>query len=360
MKRWTLGGYELKYNPSSNEKEWSSDDSIITNINGNTSNPNLAYSGSQRFSIDIYDEPTRISKNNYVGWGFVSISEKKINERLYLLGIDGNIYVHDKSGGIHGSFEVTSGTTVTKPTGEPKSIAHLSSNEIAVLYKNDSTQSTVAICDENGVVNRKYVYSNASGDISSIGSIVELNDSLLYGLSPRGMIFSIDINNGNDSFVYKFESDSDSEVDNSYKSIIKNKKNNKVFIGVLRDNGDLVFINEKFEVSCISEFKNSGISDISMSDYSGDYFSIVRGNVFQAHPNTCRLDIDIIKNIISSGNIEVYDELGFPSIIVVSDLNISRKRNMYESRYEVSFNSKIAYNNKTFDNIWQSSVYRWY
>jgi hypothetical protein len=182
----------------------------------------------------------------------------------------------------------------------------------------------------------------------------------MYGLSPRGMIFSIDINDGSTSFVYKFDSDNDSEISNQYRSIIKNNKNGKTFIGVLRENGDLIFVNNNFEISCVSEFKNNYISDISMSDYSGDYFSIVRGNVFQVYPNTCRLDIDIITEIVSKGNVEVYDELGFPSVILVSDLNILRKRNMYESRYELSFNSKIAYNNKTFDNVWQSPVHRWY
>jgi hypothetical protein len=70
--RWKLGNYTVKINPKSNTKTWDAQQNETINMNGEVSNPNLVWNGSQDFTIDVY-EKSYIFTNNYpnrfIYWG---------------------------------------------------------------------------------------------------------------------------------------------------------------------------------------------------------------------------------------------------------------------------------------------------
>jgi hypothetical protein len=75
-------------------------------------------------------------------------------------------------------------------------------------------------------------------------------------------------------------------------------------------------------------------------------------NVKEMTANTCRLDIEIIKQIIASGMVTVYNELNLAHVMTIRSMRVNRKRNMGESRYELSLDGTIAYSNQTFGGQW--------
>lgn len=353
--RWSLNGYTLKYNPKSNSKNWSADEDIITNMNGNTSNPNLSYTGSQSFSIDIYDKPTYLSKTPIFYGSYISLSEQLSTGRLFLLR-NNNSFTKITTGGVNeGTVSLTNGSTVL-PSGNAIDMTYTSSG-LAFLFKN-STQSIVVISDNSGVVNRKYMYDNQTEGSNNIISICWDTSQNIYMLNPYGKIFTLNIQTGELKFFHElddFSSNSQSK-NNRYSAIVVTEKNGFDFLGIVRDKNEMILIDETLNIVCKVEPRVNNVEDISFGMNSKKYHLIMGGNVYQMIPNTSRLDVEILKKSLSSGSVTIYDELGFPSVLVLESFNITRKRGLQEANYEMSITGDIAYSNQTFDSKWMKKT----
>lgn len=349
--RWKLNGYELKYNPKSDSKSWSAEQEITMNMNGNTSNPNLVYSGTQTFTIDVHNRPTYISKNPIISGDYISISEQITTGRLVLLKKNSTFSYISNNGTNNGTYSITQGNT-TLPSGNPISLAYTSSG-IAFLYK-ESDKSTIVMTDNGGVGSRKYIYDSTMGDINNLISIYWDADQRIYGVNPYGKIYLINMITGSQSFLYEFPDYEENKKNNykRYTSILPIEKNDYRFIGVVRDKNSVLFLNDELEPVCKVEPRINNIIDVSFGANSEKYFLIMNGNVYEMSPNMSRIDVEIIKNITSDGAVTIYDELGFPSVLSLSNVNITRKRGLQEANYEISFTGDIAYSNQTFDNKW--------
>jgi hypothetical protein len=348
--KWKLGSYIVKYNPKSNIKSWQSQQDIKINMNGEVSNPNLAYNGTHQFSIDIYEKPT-YSDITVISGTYIGATEKRINERMYLLKSDGTFDIKDKNNILYGSYTIVSGNGVSLPSVKPSSLIHYDSG-LAFIYK-EASQATLVKTDENGVANRKYIYS--SDDLKYGEDICWDYGNYFLALNPYGNIYRIDINTGVSSLLYSFD-DYQSNLASSFKrytSIFMFQKNSSFYIGILQDGKDLLFIDyQSLDIVCKAETGMGNILAISYSNYSGDCFSVFSSKIYQTYPNTSRIDVEYLKNIISNGQITIYDEMNVPLILSVKDMSITRNSNTNEARYEITINANISYSNVGFGNKW--------
>lgn len=350
--RWRLDTYELKYNPSQLSKQYRAKTGANLNIDGTMSNTNIDYDGSQDFTIDLYEKPTKTTSlpvtftNNL----YIAVSEDRVFEDVYLLRTNSIVDIKKKTGVAVRSFTITA-TTVTLPTGNPISMAHMDS-EVAFLYR-DATSSTVLITDENGSALRKYIYNNTLGDISYLDSIGFDYNKTLYATNPYGKIYSIDKTNGDQAFLVQFGDFSTNQSGGvkKYKSIHVLEKQGRQFIGLVT-NGDIIYLNSEYEVSCKAQTGLTNVAHVSFSNYVDKYLVLMSNGLREMTTNTCRLDIDIIKKIISSGMVTVYNELNLAHIMTITGMRVSRKKNMSEARYEISLEGTIAYSNQTYGGQW--------
>jgi hypothetical protein len=353
--RWKIGdfdGYEFKYNPKSDNKGWSANEGTIMNMNGNISNPNLFYKGIQRFSIDLYDKPTSVSKTYKVSGSYISLSEHYFTSKLYLLKNNGTFEVKNSDGGVTVVKTVTGTASVTLPSSiYPLSITCMN-GELAFLYRSAS-DVTILITDENGLAIRKYIYNTASGDVSLSESICWDFGTTIYILNPYGKIYSL--NGSTLTFLYEFPDYTTNKdaLNKKYTGIMPTIKNGQMFLGILENKKDIIFLDNAMKVSCKVGTGMSNIAGVSHSNTSKGYYIIVGTKVLQLFPNICRLDLKIIKEIIAKGQVTAFDELGFPSILSVTDMSITRHKNMHEARYEVEFNAEIVVNNQTQNDLWK-------
>jgi hypothetical protein len=350
--KWNLGGYDVKYNPKENGKSWNAQNQITINMNGEVSNPNLNYNGTQKFTIDIYDKPTYANNTANINGAYIAISEKRTTERMFLLKSTNAFDVKSKDGvTTYGTYTITGTASVVLPPTNPTSMIHIDT-EVAFIYK-ESTKSTIVITDENGVANRKYIYS--TDDIASAEHISWDNGSSLYMLNPYGKIYTVDKTTGTYTFLYQFDdySYNSSLTKKKYTGIIHIKKAGKYYIGVLQDKSDIVFLDKiTLEIVCKTETRKSNIVNLCYSDYSDNFFMLLGQKVLQFYPNTARIDVEYLKSIIANGQITIYDEMNIPSVLSVKDMSVLRKRNTNEAMYEVSINADIAYTNIGFSDTW--------
>jgi hypothetical protein len=351
--RWRIGNYEMKYNPSQVSKSYRAVTGANMNVDGTASNTNLLYEGTQNFTVELYEKPTSVSRTptfTFANGLYIGIAEDRVFEDVYLLKTNSVVDVKKKNGTAVKSFTITGGS-ITLPSGNPITLCHMDS-EVAFLYR-DATSSTILITDENGIANRKYIYSNALGDVSYLDSIGYNYDQNLYVANPYGKIYTINKDTGVNTFIMEFDdfSANKSGAIKKYKSLHIFEKQGNLFIGLLV-NGDIIYLNELLEVSCKAETKMSNIVHISYSNYTDKYFILMSTNVKEMTANTCRLDIEIIKQIIASGMVTVYNELNLAHVMTIRSMRVNRKRNMGESRYELSLDGTIAYSNQTFGGQW--------
>lgn len=352
--RWTLGNYTLKYNPSTVSKTWNPLTDVNINANGQISNPNLTFNGTQSFTIDIYDEPTNQTSSPISG-SYIGVSEKRINERMYLLKSGGIFDVKGKDGTLYETHTVATGNGITLPTTKPTSIIHFDTG-LAFMYK-EATQSSLLITDENGVSNRKYIYS--SDDLKYAEDVAWDYNSSFIALNPYGKIYTINTSTGTETFLYQFD-DYSTNFSNSFKrytDIIMYQKNNNLYIGVLRDSKDVIFIDYvSLNIVCKSETGLGNILSISYSNYSGDSFCVFSSKVMQTSLNTCRIDIEILKSIVANVQVQISDEQGFPYVLAIKTMSANRIYNKNEARYQVTIEGDIVYTNIGFGNTWTTNT----
>jgi hypothetical protein len=348
--RWKLGNYTVKINPKSNSKTWDAQQNETINMNGEVSNPNLVWNGSQDFTIDVYEKPTYSQTTTLTG-SYIGATEKRLDEKLYLLTSGGTFDVKGKTNTSFGSHTIVTGNGVTLPPVKPSSINHWDSG-LAFIY-HEATQATLLVTDENGVANRKYIYS--TDDSKYVEDVCWDYSSYWLTLNPYGQIYKVDTTTGVSSFLFQFD-DYDANKSASkkrYTSIFAIEKNAKICIGILQDGRDLVFIDYlALEIICKSELKLGNVLAVSYSNYSEDYFAVFSSKILQVFPNTARIDIEYLKFIIANGQVTIYDENNMPSILVIKNMSIDRDSNTNEARYEVQFSATIAYSNIGFNNTW--------
>jgi hypothetical protein len=349
--RWQLGDYIVKYNPKTNSKSWQADQDIIMNVNGQISNPNLIFKGTQNFVIDVFEKPTYSTPSVLSGSAsYIGASEKRVNEYMYLLKSGGVFDVRKKDNTLIGTYTIVSGNGFTVPVIRPQSISHYDSG--VAFISSDGNSSNLLMTDENGVINRKYTYS--TDDLKYGEEIIWDYGTNFLALNPYGKIYKVTMT-GTSSFLYQFD-DYDSNFSSSYKkytSIMMTTKNNKPYIGVLQDKKDIVYIDySTLEISCKAETGLFNVIDICNSNYSGDSFAVMSNKINKLYPNTSRLDIEYLKTVVCSGEITVYDEYSVPTVLVIKDMSVSRQENKNESRYEVEFSADIGYTNMGFSGTW--------
>jgi hypothetical protein len=353
--RWKIGTYEVKYNPKSNSKSWGAEQDIITNVNGNSSNPNLVFNGTQNFTIDIYEKATYLSRTPILTGSYVSITEERITERIFMLKNNGTFDVKGKDGANYGNFTITKGTITALPSTFPISMIHIDT-EIAFLYQ-ESGQTSIVITDKNGVGNRKYIYTSASsGDMSTLVSLSWAYNSIIYAVNPYGRVYTLNTASGIYSFACEFEdfSTNKSGAIKKYKSSIVIEKQGNLYLGIMTNNKNILFLDGNFNIICQCETNMNNIIDISYSNYSEQYYVLIGTSIIEMFPNTCRIDVEIIKSIVSNGRVTITDENGVTSVLAIKGLNIARNKNMQEAKYEISFNADIMYTNQMFDSKWKT------
>lgn len=348
--RWTLGSYTLKYNPKTLSKNWTPQNSPNMNANGTLSNGNLLFQGTQSFSVDIYDPPSKSLLSTMTG-SYIGISEKRANEEMFLLKNNGTFDVKKKDNTLIGTYSIVSGNGVTIPSGYAHSINDFDSG-LAFIYQ-ASGNCQLLITDENGVANRKYTYGN--DDSKYIEDIAWDYNSNFIALNPYGQIYTINTSTGLQSLLYQFDDYSNnlSSSIKRYTSIIMYEKSSNYYIGILRDTKEILFIDyNKLDIVSKSEIGLNNVLSISYSNYSGDCFSLLSSKIMKTTLGTSKIDVEIIKDIASNGKVEVYDEQGFRYILTISTIGFTRYPNSNEARYQAQIDGNIVYKNIGFGNNW--------
>jgi hypothetical protein len=347
--RWTLGNYTLKYNPKSLSKTWSPQNPVGIGVNGLISNSNLLFNGTQSFSIDIYDKPTKAISSSITG-SYIGVSEKRVNGNMYLLKTGGAFDVKGKDNTLIGTKTIVSGNGVTLPTGNPISINDWDTG-LAFIYPN-SSGNQLLITDENGIANRKYIYN--SDDSKYIEDIAWDYNANFITLNPYGQIYTINTSTGAKSLIFQFDDYSSnlSGLKKRYTSIFMYQKNSNYYMGVLTDTKDILFIDYvNLNLICKAKTGLNNILSISYSNYSNNSFLLLSNSIRQITFNTCRLDVEQIKSAVSNGQVMVSDEQGFQYMLMIKSLNITRNPSN-EEWYGIDIQADIAYDNIGFGNIW--------
>jgi hypothetical protein len=354
--RWTLGDYIVKYNPKTNSKSWTAQQDVTMNVNGEISNPNLVFTGEQEFSIDVFEKPTYAETSKITG-SYIGATEKRLNERMFLLKSNGTFDMKGKDNTSFGTKTIVSGNGVALPSTFPNSISHWDSG-LAFVYT-QSTGIQLLVTDENGVANRKYTYST---DDLKYGEDIcwDYNKNWVI-LNPYGKIYLVDTISGASTFLYQFDDYSVNQlsVTKRYTSIMMTVKNNKYFIAVLVDQKEIIYIDySTLEIKCKAETGLSNILDICSSNYSGDYFAVMSNKMNKIYPNTSRLDIEYLKDVMATGQVTVYDEYNVATVLVIKDVQVTRQENKNEARYEVQISADIGYTNRGFSGTWFNVGFR--
>lgn len=344
--RWTLGNYTLKYNPKTLSKSWSPQAQVNIGANGLISNPNYLYQGTQTFAIEVYDKPTKAVASSLTG-SYIGVSEKRVNEQMYLLKNNGTFDVKNKDNSLVGTHTIISGNGVALPSGSPIAINDWDSG-LSFIYPNTSGNQLL-ITDENGVANRKYIYN--SDDCKYIEDIAWDYNSQFIALNPYGQIYQINTTNGTETMLYQFSDYIANKVSSikKYTSIFMYIKNGDSYIGVLTDTKDVLFIDYiSNKIVCKAETGMSNLLAMSYSSYSGDSFALLSNKVVKVTYNTCRIDIEQIKSIVDNGQVTINDENGFPYMLGIKTVSITRDPNGNEARYEVTIDGDIVYVGRGF------------
>lgn len=352
--RWTLGNYTLKYNPKTLNKSWSPQNQVNIGVNGLISNPNLLYQGTQTFSIEVYEKPTEATTSSLTGT-YVGISEKRVNAQMYLLKLNGTFDVKNKDNSLVSTHTIVSGNGISLPTGTPTSINDWDSG-LAFMYSN-SSGNQLLITDENGIANRKYIYN--SDDSRYIEDIAWDYNSNFVALNPYGQIYTINTSTGVETLAYQFGdyATNKSSSIKRYTSIFMYVKNESYYIGVLIDKKDILFIDySTYDSVCKAYTGTNNLLAVSYSSYSGDSFALcgftTSSKIEKLTYNTCRIDIEQIKSAVVNGQVSINDENGFPYMLGIRTLTVTRDPNGNEARYEVTIDGDLIYVGMGFGNTW--------
>lgn len=376
--RWKIGNYAFTYNPHSNSLDYASQNNPINTLNGLTTNVNLFYDKKSTFEIDLYehrtyiDSPTPLSANTASALSYISISEDQTNEYMILLSKKnlsgtylGAVDKFHKDGSYVGTYNIVSGNSITPPNAQYLKSVTYTNTGMAILY-NDGTESTILLTDENAVVNRNYIYTDQGttydGSVGNLVSIAWDFNKNIYGLNQYGNVYAIDRSTGTSSLIFSTDDCTDnlSTGNSPYNSIGVFEDQGYLYIIILTNKNTLNYYDFTGNIrNSISTITNN-INDFSFCNYSGDtYFftnSFGNGNLIKLHPNTVRIDLDIIKKQISSGQVTAYDENSVPMVLDVTNIQITRKRNMNEARYVVQFQATIAYKNRGYNMAYNSVI----
>lgn len=362
MNRWKLGNYEMTINPSQNTFTANAQNQSVGTVNGTVSNPNLFYTKQIQFQIDIYEDRTSVDSVptlSFASGTYLSVAEDRLLEQLFMLNKSGKIDVYRKDATIVSNITISGTSSITLPSTNPNYICKTDSG-IALLYI-QSTGSQLLVTDENGVAKSKYIYSNIfSGLAWNFGDTPTWNfGNTLYTLDSFGRIYSLDMSSGASALFTQM----DDFISNSsvgikpYSSLMMCEKQGNIYLVMLKNKNTLIYIRltDGKIINNISTIKNN-VVDLSYSDYSGDSFILMSSGLYKITTNTARLDIDIIKNQISNGQVTVLNEHSIPTVIYCDTAQVNRLRNMNESRYEVQFNAYVAYDKKGYGGAWYNLI----
>lgn len=354
--RWKLGNYELKMNPKELGKSYSGKNQVNTNVNGQVSNANTIYEGSIDFQIDVFEPPSKVSRTPLytVYNSVVDMSERRTTEQLYTLRYNlGDVYVYNKDGYLAKQIVPKTTTGITLPAVKPTSIAHCDS-EIALLYA-ESTQATVIYFDENGNPIRKYIYSSTSfGDLAFTSSIAWDYGSNLYMMNKYGKIYVAGRTTGTSLFLMETEDFSTNKANTKvvYRSLHCINKQGYTYLGFLKDGDKVYYVDVAMNFVAMANL-DAVVSVLSYGGYSDEYLVVKNSNiVHHANVNRCRIDIDIIKKILSVGQVTMYNELNLPTVVAVKSIGVERVAHKEEARYEVSIEGSIVSSGLGFNNKW--------
>lgn len=344
-RRWNIGGYEVKYNPSRDSISHSSATQPSINVDGSVSSHQTYFNGDRNFTIDLYDEPTYVERTPRITFDneFVAITEKRMNERIFLLDNKNTIYQYTKNGVFETSFPITNDAITTNPDD----FAYMD-NSIAVLYS-EASRIVVSVSSEAGQVTDNYSFS--VGDITKCESMSWDFSGGVYLLNPYGSLFHVNTMNGTSSFIMEMEDFSDNEANGieKYKSVSIYRKDGLTYISILDNKGNLTFYDGVLDAVGHIDIGMRGIVDISFCDYSRDSFILLDSMVYQYYPNTARLDLKTIKNLLSKGQVTMHDDGGFEMVLDINNISTQRLRNLDEDRYRLNFRATIAYERRGFD-----------
>jgi hypothetical protein len=300
--------------------------------------------------VEVYDKPTKSVVSSITG-SYIGISEKRVNEQMFLLKNNSSFDIKKKDNTLIGTHTITSGNGVTLPTGNPIAINDWDSG-LAFIYPN-SSGNQLLLTDENGIANRKYIYS--SDDSKYIEDIAWDYNSNFVALNPYGQIYTINTTTGAETLLYQFDdySTNKSSSKKRYTSLIVYDKNASYYIGVLRDSSDIVFVDYgSLEIVSKSETGMSNLLAISYSNYSDNTFALLSSKTLQITLNTCRIDVLQIKDTLSNGLVTISDENGMQYKLAITQSSVTRDPNGNEARYEITIDGNIAYTGIGFGNAW--------
>jgi hypothetical protein len=328
-KRWTLGNYELKYNPKSRNVDSKAVASVNITANGLSTISNPYYEKTMDFTIDVYAKPSYFERqpfiNNFTG-NALAVSERKMSGETFCL-IANHIEVYDLHGIYLRQFNVN---TVSGGTAVAMSV---SDNHVYVYYNNQ----TLVAQDENNVQYAKYTYSD--NDLLDVISIASLSANSIYALNKFGKIFLLSENNSENTMIYQFSDFAANKTAN--KSMYGAIHIVNGYIGVMKDNYKLLYFNQLFEGIHGVELDRRITKSISYGEFTRKMRFLVGSSLQGVYPDLCGIDIDMIKNQLATGAVRISDDSNISRYLAVTSSQVKRIRNKQDTRYEVTISGQI-------------------
>jgi hypothetical protein len=333
LQRWKLGSYQLKYNPKADSRSKRATEGEQVSVTGLVSNPNLYYDNNINFAIDLYDKPTYYEASylsTFTANKYAAMTEKKVSGSLYCLRL-GAVDIIYKDG--------TPNVVLTHSyIGAPIAIAHLD-DKIALLLGSGSNGS-LYITDEN--LNQISKYTITDPDYLSSSSMAWDGGSYLYILNKYGRIYRTDISNGDTVLVSQFDDFTNNKT--NLLSVYKGMHIVNGFIGFIK-NITLTYLDSGMNAIYGNDIPNnpslSNLVNLSYGTFTKDFCVLGSTNIIKLHPNICGIDIESIKNELKNGVVVVTDDKGAKINVIISSVDITRKRNKQDARFEVTFSGRI-------------------
>ncbi|MNS72524.1 hypothetical protein D3C72_1059390 [compost metagenome] len=327
-KRWKLGNYELTYNPKSVSESWDTTGEIKTTANGRITSENRYFEEKTSFSFDVYNAPTKTEKKprfTFPLGTYRSISFDDIKNRTYLLrsGAGNIVDVFDEGGNQIKVLNLAGvGEIVAFCFGYPYLICFWSTKEMSFY-------------DENGSYIRKYIYTdNELLDLCDLSQ--DYITSQIYGVSKFGKVFRL--NEGDSVYVLQF-SDYSANKTNNYTPYRSINTRSDGYMSILK-NRTLIFLNPSFEITYALELDRDSL-DVFSNTSGPDAWALVSGEVRKIKLNISGLEVDKLKNSLTSGIISLSDENNITRYFAVESTDIQRVRNLQDSRYTFTINGTL-------------------
>ncbi|MNE83534.1 hypothetical protein D3C80_1803560 [compost metagenome] len=105
-------------------------------------------------------------------------------------------------------------------------------------------------------------------------------------------------------------------------------------------NRTLIFLNPSFEITYALELDRDSL-DVFSNTSGPDAWALVSGEVRKIKLNISGLEVDKLKNSLTSGIISLSDENNITRYFAVESTDIQRVRNLQDSRYTFTINGTL-------------------